>query len=144
MRISDWSSDVCSSDLKITGVAHWGATIRLHGDSFDDARRFATELAAQHGYRLLSAFDDPDVIAGQGTVGLELAALAPDVALVPIGGGGLAAGVALALKSQGVRIVGAQVEGVDAMARALRGDPAPPEPVATRADGARAQNGSAP
>src|SRR3546814_9232892 len=112
MRISDWSSDVCSSDLKITGVAHWGATIRLHGDSFDDARRFATELAAQHGYRLLSAFDDPDVIAGQGTVGLELAALAPDVALVPIGGGGLAAGVALALKSQGVRIVGAQVEGV--------------------------------
>src|SRR3546814_10384946 len=107
MRISDWSSDVCSSYL---------------------------ELAAQHGYRLLSAFDDPDVIAGQGTVGLELAALAPDVALVPIGGGGLAAGVALALKSQGVRIVGAQVEGVDAMARALRGDHAPLEPVATLAD----------
>src|SRR3546814_9162347 len=113
MRISDWSSDVCSSYL---------------------------ELAAQHGYRLLSAFDDPDVIAGQGTVGLELAALAPDVALVPIGGGGLAAGVALALKSQGVRIVGAQVEGVDAMARALRGDHAPLEPVATLADGVRVKH----
>src|SRR3546814_1057519 len=127
----------CAPQTKITGVAHWGATIPLHGDSFDDARRFATELAAQHGYRLLSAFDDPDVIAGQGTVGLELAALAPDVALVPIGGGGLAAGVALALKSQGVRIVGAQVEGVDAMARALRGDHTPLEPVATLADGVR-------
>src|SRR3546814_1388076 len=50
---------------------------------------------------------------------VALAALAPDVALVPIGGGGLAAGVALALKSQGVRIVGAQVEGVDAMAREI-------------------------
>ena len=127
----------CAPQTKIAGVAHWGATIRLHGDSFDEARIFAGELAAQHGYRLLSAFDDPDVIAGQGTVGLELAALAPDVVLVPIGGGGLAAGVALALKSQGVRIVGAQVEGVDAMARALRGDHALIEPVATLADGVR-------
>src|SRR3546814_14990309 len=62
------------------------------------------------------------------------------VALFPIGGGGLAAGVALALKSQGVRIVGAQVEGVDAMARALRGDHAPLEPVATLADGVRVKH----
>ncbi len=73
------------------------------------------------GYRFLSAFDDADVIAGQGTVGIELAAHAPDVVIV-IGGGGLASGVALALKSQGVRVVGAQVEGVDSMARAIRGD----------------------
>jgi threonine dehydratase len=122
---------------KIAGVAHWGATVRLHGDSYDEAKAFADELAAQHDYHLLSAFDDRDVIAGQGTVGLELAALAPDVVLVPIGGGGLAAGVALALKSQGVRIIGAQVEGVDAMARALRGDHARREPAATLADGVR-------
>ncbi|QSX79497.1 threonine dehydratase [Lysobacter solisilvae] len=122
---------------KIAGVAHWGATVRLHGDSYDEARAFATELSVQHGYRLLPAFDDPDVIAGQGTVGLELAALMPDVVIVPIGGGGLAAGVALALKSQGVRVVGAQVENVDAMARALRGDLRPREPAATLADGVR-------
>jgi threonine dehydratase len=130
---------------KIAGVAHWGATVRLHGDNYDEAKAFAGELAAQHGYRLLSAFDDADVIAGQGTVGLELAALAPDVVLVPIGGGGLAAGVALALKSaclsamssRRIRIVGAQVEGVDAMARALRGDHAVIEPVATLADGVK-------
>ncbi len=127
----------CAPDTKIAGVAHWGATVRLHGDSYDEAKAFAAELAAQHDYRLLSAFDDRDVIAGQGTVGLEIAAMSPDVVLVPIGGGGLAAGVALALKSQGVRIVGAQVEGVDAMARALQGDHELREPAMTLADGVR-------
>ena len=122
---------------KIAGVAHWGATVRLHGNTFDEARAFAMELAERNGYRFLSAFDDPDVIAGQGTVGMEIASLAPDVVLVPIGGGGLAAGVALALKSQGVRIVGAQVEHVDAMHRALRGEADSIEPAATLADGVR-------
>src|SRR5688572_8582949 len=127
----------CAPQTKIAGVAHWGATVRLHGDSYDEAKAFAAELALQNDYRVLSAFDDPDVIAGQGTVGLELAALAPDVVLVPIGGGGLASGVALALKSQGVRVIGAQVEGVDAMSRALRGDRTLRDPVATLADGVR-------
>jgi threonine dehydratase len=126
-------------DTKVAGVAHWGATVRLHGDSYDEAKAFAAELALQNDYRLLSAFDDVDVIAGQGTVGLELAALSPDVVLVPIGGGGLSAGVALALKAarRDVRIIGAQVEGVDAMARALRGDHALRDPAATLADGVR-------
>ncbi|WP_084087336.1 threonine dehydratase [Aerolutibacter daejeonensis] len=122
---------------KIAGVAHWGATVRLHGDNYDEAKAFALALAQQNDYRLLSAFDDPDVIAGQGTVGLEMAALAPDTVLVPIGGGGLAAGVALALKSQGIRIIGAQVEGVDSMARALRGDHSVRESAATLADGVK-------
>lgn len=122
---------------KIAGVAHWGATVRLHGDNYDEAKAFALQLAQHNDYRLLSAFDDPDVIAGQGTVGLEMAALAPDTVLVPIGGGGLAAGVALALKSQGVRIIGAQVEGVDAMVRALRGDHTVRESAATLADGVK-------
>ena len=122
---------------KIAGVAHWGATVRLHGDTFDEARAFAMQLAERNGYRFLSAFDDPDVIAGQGTVGMEIASLAPDVVLVPIGGGGLAAGVALALHAQGVRIIGAQVEHVDAMHRALRGEPEGPLPAATLADGVR-------
>ncbi len=133
-------------NTKIAGVSHWGATVRLHGDSYDEAKAFAAELAAQNGYRVLSAFDDPDVIAGQGTVGLELAALAPDVVLVPIGGGGLASGVALALKwaclsgpraARRVRVIGAQVEGVDSMRRALHGDRTPREPAPTLADGVR-------
>lgn len=131
---------------KIAGVAHWGATVRLHGSTFDEARAFAMELAERNGYRFLSAFDDPDVIAGQGTVGMEIASLAPDVVLVPIGGGGLAAGVALALKSaclsgtqacRRVRIVGAQVEHVDAMHRVLRGEADGIDPATTLADGVR-------
>ena len=125
-------------ETKVAGVAHWGATVRLHGETYDEAKAFARELAEQNGFRLLSAFDDPDVIAGQGTVGLEIAAaMEPDVVLVPIGGGGLASGVALALKSQGVRIVGAQVEGVDSMTRALRGDRSLGDPRASLADGVR-------
>lgn len=124
-------------DNKIAGVAHWGATVRQHGDSYDEAYAFARELAEQNDYRFLSAFDDPDVIAGQGTVGIEIAPHAPDVVIVPIGGGGLASGVALALKSQGVRVVGAQVEGVDSMARALKGDLRAIAPVASLADGVR-------
>jgi len=122
---------------KIAGVAHWGATVRQHGNSYDEAYAFARELAAQNDYRFLSAFDDPDVIAGQGTVGIEIAAHAPDVVIVPIGGGGLASGVAMVLKSQGVRVVGAQVEGVDAMARAIHGDTRLVDPVATLADGVK-------
>ena len=122
---------------KIAGVAHWGATVRLHGDTFDEARLFAMQLAEKNGYRFLSAFDDPDVIAGQGTVGIEIAPYTPDVVIVPIGGGGLASGVALALKSQGVRVVGAQVEGVDSMIRAMKGDVTPVNPVASLADGVR-------
>ena len=122
---------------KIAGVAHWGATVRQHGDSYDQAYAFARELAAQNNYRFLSAFDDVDVIAGQGTVGMEIAPHVPDVVIVPIGGGGLASGVALALKSQGVRIVGAQVEGVDSMARALKGDIRLIAPQASLADGVR-------
>jgi len=122
---------------KIAGVQHWGATVRQHGNSYDEAYAFARELAEQNGYRFLSAFDDPDVIAGQGTLGIELAPHAPDVVIVPIGGGGLASGVALALKSQGVRIIGAQVEGVDSMARAIKGDVREIAPVATLADGVK-------
>ncbi len=122
---------------KVAGVKHWGGTVRLHGNSYDEAYAFALNLAQENGWRFLSAFDDPDVIAGQGTVGLELAPPAPDVVIVPIGGGGLASGVALALKSQGVRVVGAQVEGVDSMVRAIAGDTRAIDPVPTLADGVK-------
>ncbi len=128
---------VAAPQTKIAGVQHWGATVRLHGNSYDEAFAFARELAAQNNYRFLPAFDDPDVIAGQGTIGIEIAPFAPDVVIVPIGGGGLASGVALALKSQGVRVVGAQVEGVDSMARAIKGDVREIAPVPTLADGVK-------
>jgi threonine dehydratase len=124
-------------ETKIAGVAHWGATVRQHGNSYDEAYAFARQLAEQNDYRFLSAFDDPDVIAGQGTIGIEIGPHAPDVVIVPIGGGGLASGVALALKSQGVRVVGAQVEGVDSMARAIKGDVREIDPRPSLADGVR-------
>lgn len=135
----------CAPETKIAGVRHWGATVRLHGDSYDETKAFAAELAEQNGWRLLPAFDDPDVIAGQGTVGLEIATLAPDVVLVPIGGGGLASGIAIALKSmrdvnRRLRVIGAQVEGVDAMARVLRGEDPPAMPADTLADGVRVKD----
>ena len=100
---------------KIAGVQHWGATVRQHGNSYDEAYAFARELAGQNGYRFLSAFDDPDVIAGQGTLGSDLAHVALDR----------------------VRIIGAQVEGVDSMARAIKGDVREIAPVATLADGVK-------
>jgi threonine dehydratase len=122
---------------KIRGVTRLGAEVILHGRCFDEAQSHARELAARCAYRLIHPFDDADVIAGQGSVGVELLSHKPDVVLVPIGGGGLAAGVALAMKAHGVKIVGVQLAGVDSMARTLRGDPTPIEPAATMADGVR-------
>ncbi|HHW4678842.1 MAG TPA: threonine dehydratase [Xylella sp.] len=122
---------------KIAGVSHWGATVRQYGQSYDEAYAFACELAEQNNYHFLSAFDDPDVIAGQGTVGIEITPHDPDVVIVPIGGGGLASGVALVLRSQGIRVIGAQVEGVDSMARAIRGDTREIAPASTLADGVK-------
>jgi threonine dehydratase len=136
---------------QVAGIAHWGAMVRLHGESHEEANSFASDLALVRNFRLVTAQDDFDIIAGQGTVGVELASLLPDVVVVPIGGGSLAAGVALALKSACVsrrsdsgrlRIVGVQVEGSDAMTRALRGDYSSIDPVASLADGACVKNPS--
>ncbi len=100
-----------------------GADVRLTPD-MAGAFALLDELVVA-GRTLVHPFDDPDVIAGQGTVGLELAADAPDVTdvLVSIGGGGLIAGVATALRAllPGVRVWGVETEGADAMSRALRG-----------------------
>ena len=126
--------------IKIEAVRSRGAEVVLYGESFSDAYAYARTLEEEEELVFIHPFDDPDVIAGQGTVGLELAAHAPDVVIVPIGGGGLATGVALALKSQGVRIVGAQPEGADNMARVLRGDHSAPLPGATLADGVRVRH----
>ncbi len=81
---------------------------------YDEASRAADELARREGMTVVHAFDDPDVVAGQGTLGLELAEQAPDIrlAVVPLGGGGLSTGTAIALKSllPGVRVVAVQAE----------------------------------
>lgn len=104
---------------KRRGTAQYGAEVVLHGNGFDDALKRAIELQKEKSYTFVHAFDDPRVIAGQGTVALELLEQKPslEVFVVPIGGGGLAAGMALTLKEVNprVRIVGVQAENIASM-----------------------------
>jgi threonine dehydratase len=104
---------------KLRGTEQYGAEVVLHGNGYDDAFGRATELQKEKGYTFVHAFDDPRVIAGQGTMGLELLEQNPylEVLVVPIGGGGLAAGLSLALKEVNpkVRVVGVQAENIASM-----------------------------
>jgi len=97
---------------KVNATESYGATIELGGDSVDDCLAMAAERAAQTGEILVHPFDDPAVIAGQGTLGLELVEQIPDLelAIVPLGGGGLTSGIAIALRARRptVRIVAVQ------------------------------------
>jgi len=97
---------------KVNATESYGATTELGGDSVDDCLAMAAERAAQTGEILVHPFDDPAVIAGQGTLGLELVEQIPDLelAIVPLGGGGLTSGIAIALKARRptVRIVAVQ------------------------------------
>jgi threonine dehydratase len=99
---------------KLDPVRALGADVRLIEDSYEDAQQAARVLAAQEDRPLIHPFADPDVIAGQGTVALEIASDAPDTKLivVPMGGGGLVSGVAIAAKDrlEGVRVVAVQAE----------------------------------
>jgi len=100
---------------KVMATKGYGAEVILHGAGFDDAVVLARQLEQERGLRYVPAFDDPLIIAGQGTVGLEIIQQLPeiDTLLVPIGGGGLIAGVALAARSLGrkLRIIGVQAAG---------------------------------
>jgi threonine dehydratase len=102
---------ICLSHLvpgnKVQAIRDLGAQVRIVGQSQDDAQREAERIACEHGATLLPPFDHPAIIAGQGTLGLEILEQQPDVAqvLVPLSGGGLFAGVALALKSANLQIV---------------------------------------
>jgi threonine dehydratase len=96
----------------------------LEGDSYSDAKAYADTIAAERDLVFVHPFDDPDVIAGQGTIGMEILRQGPgpiDAIFVAIGGGGLAAGIAAYVKAvrPEVRVVGVQTEDSDAMARSL-------------------------
>ncbi|MFF8725272.1 threonine ammonia-lyase [Streptomyces sp. NPDC015171] len=100
---------------KISATREYGAEVRLHGQVVDETLAAAQEYAAETGAVFIHPFDHPDVIAGQGTVGLEILEQCPEVGtiVVGMGGGGLAAGIAVAVKAirPDVRIVGVQAEG---------------------------------
>ena len=112
---------------KVTRTAAWGAEIVLHGVTLAEAAAHAHALAAEKGFVFVHPYDDPAVIAGQGTVALELLQDAPDLdaLIIPVGGGGLLAGCAVAATSlrPGIAVFGAEVESYPAMAQRLAGRP---------------------
>jgi threonine dehydratase len=108
---------------KVEATRGYGADLVLEGDTVDDCIGLAQRFAAEHGADFVPPFDDPLIIAGQGTIGLELASEAPDAetVVVPIGGGGLIAGIAAALAKlrPEVRVVGVEATGAASMQASL-------------------------
>ncbi|HUY18531.1 MAG TPA: threonine ammonia-lyase [Candidatus Binataceae bacterium] len=125
---------------KIDATRSYGQEVVLAGADYQAARRAAEALRERSGALFVDAYDDPFVIAGQGTIGLEIAdQCRPDVVLVPVGGGGLIAGIALALQARlpDTELIGVEAAGAPQLSLSLsRGAPAAiPNPVDTIADG---------
>ena len=111
-------------EIKINAVRDLGARVVLHGDNYDEAAAHAGSLVEEAGYIYIHPFDDPDVIAGQGTVGMEIMNQhpgRPDAIFIPVGGGGLAAGVGAYVKylSPNTKIIGVEADGSACMTAAL-------------------------
>lgn len=125
---------------KVVNCRRFGAEVVLDGANIAEAKARADQIASDRGLTYINGFDDPAIIAGQGTIGLEIAAQVPDMdaVIVPIGGGGLISGVALALKQlkPGVRIIGVEPERAASFSAALKaGKPVQIEMKPTLADG---------
>jgi threonine dehydratase len=132
---------VTTPSIKTEAVAALGGEVLLHGDAYDDAYARARELAEEEGLIFIHAFDDPDVIAGQGTIGKEILEQAEgsiDALFVPIGGGGLIAGIAAWVKQlqPDIRIIGVEPDDSAAMQKSLAvGHPITLDHVGIFADG---------
>ena len=116
---------VTTPKLKIDAVRALGGEVVLHGDSYSDAHVKALALEAEHGMTFVHPFDDPDVIAGQGTIAMEILRQHPgpiDAVFVAIGGGGLISGVAAYIKAvrPEIKVIGVQTTDSDAMLRSVR------------------------
>ena len=126
-KVQSVAAVVCMSPLvpanKVEAVQALGAEVQIVGRNQDEAEVAAKQLAAERGLVFVSPFDDPFVIAGQGTIGLELLEDLPllDAVLVPLSGGGLIGGIALALKSAdpAIRVIGVSMERGPAMVESL-------------------------
>lgn len=108
---------------KIAGTKKFGAEIILHGNFYDEAYEHALEIQKQRDLVFIHPFNDEDIIAGQGTIGLEMFEEIPnlDIAIIPIGGGGLISGCALALKTlnPNIRIIGVEASQMPAMKKSI-------------------------
>jgi len=109
---------------KMISVKHYGGEVMLHGANFDESLEYALAESENEGSTFIHAFNDEDVIAGQGTIGLEILKNLKDVdaVFVPIGGGGLISGIAIALKEANpkIKIFGIQTENIPSMVEALK------------------------
>jgi len=129
-----------ATQVKVAKCRQLGAHVVLHGESFDETRAYALELSEEWGLAYLPPFDDVRVIAGQGTLALELLEQVPDfdVVIVPVGGGGLLAGVLTVLRSlrPEVQVIGVEPENAACFTKALQhGGPVKVKTSATLADG---------
>jgi threonine dehydratase len=110
--------------VKVTNARGFGAHVILHGDSYDDAKSLALKLGQEKGLTYIPGFDDADIIAGQGTLGLEIVEDVPDVdaIIVPIGGGGLISGIAVAAKAlkPSIRVIGVEPAHAPTLHESLR------------------------
>jgi threonine dehydratase len=110
--------------LKVDSVRALGGKAILHGDAYDDAREHAEQLMAEKGWTMVHPYDDPDVIAGQGTIGLELMQQCDslDAVFVPVGGGGLLAGVVAAIKAvkPKIKVIAVEPEDSNCFAAAIK------------------------
>ena len=137
-----------ASISKSSATRAYGANVVLKGEIYDDAFQHAKKLEKEHGYTFVHPYQDPFVIAGQGTIGLEILEKLPDVdtLIVPIGGGGLISGVALAVKTlkPSIRVIGVQSDRSPGMACLYNKQTptAPPKRIATIADGIAIKNPS--
>ena len=126
--------------VKVAGVKKWGGEVVLAGRTSDDRQRAAEDIAGRDGLAIVPPFDHPDIVAGQATVGLEIAEQLPDVrtVVVPVGGGGLIAGVVTGLAAAGSRanVWGVEPAGAPKLKRSLEaGRPVRLERTASLADG---------
>jgi threonine dehydratase len=108
---------------KVAATRGYGAEVVLHGTIWDEANERAKQLVAERGYTYIHPFDDPQLVAGQGTLGLEVYEDFPqaDLVIVPIGGGGLISGVSMALKSINpkIRVIGVESSGAPGMQKSI-------------------------
>ena len=114
-------------NIKVQSTRAFGAEVILHGQGLDEAAQLTRELVQEKGLILIHPYDDDKIIAGQGTIALEMLETCPDleVLLVPVGGGGLIAGCAIAAKGirPDIEVIGVQTERYPAMQQALQGVP---------------------
>ncbi len=132
---------ITTPSIKVDAVRRLGGEVVLHGESYDEAYGRALELSQKHGFTFIHPFDDPEVIAGQGTIGMELLhqlSELPDAVFLPVGGGGLIAGVSAYLKAlrPEIRVIGVEPADAASMTAALEaGAPVELDRVGAFADG---------